>query len=129
MGACRLSSSPWAGGDPASCRASSSSEGQSSWAEVVVEPCCRAGTWVRPALVQVLVGGSNRVRGPGAEGTADFVTPDYVAAAAAATAAAASGAAPEQETDVKLKTQTNSETKQAAQFKFLSFQSFISFKI
>lgn len=65
----------------------------------MVGPCCRADTWVRPVLVQALVGGLNLVKGPGAEEIADFVMPDCDAAAdadaaAAATAAAASGAAP-----------------------------------
>lgn len=100
MGACQLNSSPWAEGDPASCegpcRASSSTEGQSSSAGVGVGPCCRVDTWVHPASVQALVGVLNLAKGPGAEETADFVMPgcDDVAAAAAATAAAASAAAP-----------------------------------
>lgn len=92
-------------GGPASCegpcRASSSSEDQSSLAVVEVEPCCRVDKGVHPALVQapavVLYLVKDPVE-PGAEETAGFEMPGCAAAAvvAAATAAAALGAAPEE---------------------------------
>lgn len=45
--ACRLDSNPWVGGDPVSyegpCKASSSTEGQSSWAEVEGVPWSQVG--------------------------------------------------------------------------------------
>lgn len=101
MGAFQLSSSPWVEGGPASCvgpcTASSSTEGQSSSAEVEVEPCCWADTGLRPVWVQALAAVLSLVKDPvaaGAEGTAGFAMPG--SAAAAATVAAASKAAPKQ---------------------------------
>lgn len=100
MGACQLNSSPSVEGAPASCadpcKASSSSVGQSSLAEVGVAPYCLADTWGHPALARAQTA-ELQLKDPaqlGAVGISDFATPGYAAAAAVATAAAASEAAP-----------------------------------